>query len=83
MNSISGSGDSTPIDILLLTTINITTIMDISFNEDFIQLIGFDRYNALKSGTAQLYIGLKDMVLYEDNMSKISVIKNGTIKRVE
>ena len=56
--------------------------MDISFSEDFIQLIGLDRYKALKSGTAKLSIGSKDIVLYEDNMSKISIIKNGTIKPV-
>lgn len=56
--------------------------MEITFSTDFIQLIGFNRYKALKAGTASLSIGVSDILYYYDNMSKIDVIKNGTIKNV-
>jgi len=56
--------------------------MDISFSEDFILLIGWERYKALKAGTAQLSIGVHEILYYSDNMSKIDVIKDGTIKSV-
>jgi hypothetical protein len=56
--------------------------MNISFSEDFISLIGWERYKALKAGTAQLSIGVREILYYYDNMSKVEVIKNGTIKSV-
>lgn len=56
--------------------------MDISFSEDFILLIGWDRYKALKAGTASLSIGKGEILYYGDNGSKVDVIKDGTIKSV-
>ena len=56
--------------------------MEITFSEDFIQLVGFDTYKALKNGTASLSIGANKIILYENNMSKVSVIENGTLKSV-
>lgn len=62
--------------------IHIINIMDISFSTDFILLIGWERYEALKAGTAQLSIGIHEIVYFSDNRSKIEVIKDGTIKGV-
>ena len=56
--------------------------MDISFSEDFILLIGWDRYKALKAGTASLSVGVHDILYLSDNGSRIDVIKDGTIKSV-
>lgn len=61
---------------------NIVATMEITFSEDFIRLIGFDKYADLKAGKASLSIGSKDIILYEDNKSKVSVIKDGTIKSI-
>lgn len=56
--------------------------MTINLSEDFILLIGGERHKALKDGTAQLSIGVHEILYFSDNMSKIDVIKDGTIKSV-
>lgn len=56
--------------------------MNININEEFILLIGWDRFQALKAGTAMLTVGVHEILYISDNGSKVDVIKDGTIKSV-
>ena len=56
--------------------------MEVTFSDDFIQLIGWKRLQALRSGEASLSIGVQEILYFGDNGSKIDIIKNGTIKSV-
>ena len=56
--------------------------MDITFSTDFIQLIGWEKYQALMSGEASLSIGASDILLFTDNKSVIEKIANGKIEKL-
>lgn len=56
--------------------------MKVTFSDDFIQLIGWKRLQALRSGEASLSIGVQEILYLSENGSRIDVIKDGDIKQV-
>lgn len=56
--------------------------MNVTFSDDFIQLIGWKRLQALRSGEASLSVGVHEILYLSDNGSNIEVIKDNTIKSV-
>ena len=57
--------------------------MVINIADDLLVLLAAEgKLQDLEKGKSRLTVGLNDIILYEDNASKISVIKNGEIKSV-
>ena len=56
--------------------------MVVTLSDEMIQLLGWERYQSLRNGTAYLSIGVHEILYIDDNKSKIDVIKDGTIKSV-
>lgn len=57
--------------------------MIVNIAEDLLILLSAEgKLQDLQKGKSSLVVGLNNIILYEDNGSKISVIKNGEIKSV-
>ncbi len=71
--------------IMLQENVNplIITTMKITLSDDLVRLLAAEnKLQDLDKGKSHLSVGVHEILLYEDNMSKITVIKDGTIKQL-